>query len=228
MRINEELAELMGVMLGDGCLSTYTNQKKYMIYIAGHKVDDFEYHNINTRKLFKSVFNKDIKICFRKDENTLFIRFSDKKIFHQFQELGVAVGWKYDHIHVPSYLRNSDRLMFAFLRGLIDTDGSVVFSKQHRGIPYYPRIEIASKSRPFLIEIMEFLREKGFYGSVSKKMINARLEIPGKKNLALWMEKVGFSNPKHFNKIKMAPSARLELATSRLTVLRSQPSLVDD
>ena len=202
MEINEEFAELIGVMFGDGCLSKYTHQKKYIIYIAGHKVDDFEYHDVNTRRLFRNIFNKEIKIDFRKKENALFVRFSDKKIFHILELHGVAVGMKYEKLTIPSYIRNSEKLMNAFLRGLLDTDGSIVFSKQHRDVPYYPRIEIASKSHTFLVEIMSFLREKGFYGSISKKLTNSRLEIPGTKNLSLWMGKIGFNNPKHLNKIK--------------------------
>ena len=209
MEITLELAELLGIMYGDGCLSTKSN--KYLVYISGHKVDDFKYHDITTRKLFKKVFNKDISIGFRKEENTLFIRFSDKTIFNQLVSIGMTIGLKYGHLVIPPDIKNSDELMFAFLRGLADTDGCFVLSKQHRTIPYYPRIEIASKSEPFLLSILSFLKEQGFYGSVSKKAKHFRLEVPGKKNVSLWMDKISFNNPKHIR--KMAPRTRLELVT---------------
>ena len=93
------MAELLGIMIGDGCLSR--TGKKYIIYISGNKYKDFDYHNITTRKLFKDVFDKEIKIGFRKKENTLFIRFSDKAIFHFMTDKGVPIGKKYDGLKIP-------------------------------------------------------------------------------------------------------------------------------
>ncbi len=88
------------------------------------------------------------------------------------------------------------------MRGLADTDGSIIFSKQHRNVGYYPRIEIASKSEVFLREALFILTSNGFYGSVSKKWIHYRLEIPGFKNLQRWLKLIGFNNKKHTRKIE--------------------------
>ena len=109
-------------------------------------------------------------------------------------------------------------MSFCFVRGLADTDGSVIFSKQHRSISYYPRIEIASKSRSFLEEVLSILVSNNFYGSVSKKGPHYRLEIPGFKNLNMWLKLIGFNNPKHMRKIEallrpLTPPTRLELVT---------------
>ncbi|MBR9699445.1 hypothetical protein GOV09_03260, partial [Candidatus Woesearchaeota archaeon] len=94
-------------------------------------------------------------------------------------------------------------------RGLFDTDGCVVLSRQHRENPYYPRLEIASKSRTFLVGIIQRLRGLGFYGSVSRKAIHFRLEIPGFTNLDLWMKLIGMNNPKHLVKVQNIYSKRL-------------------
>jgi intein/homing endonuclease len=197
--LNNELAELVGLMLGDGCLSNSSG--RHMIYISGHKVDDLEYHSKITKNLFKSIFNKDVKINFRKDENTLFIRFSDKTIFEKFSSLGLPIGIKYSNLKIPKEFL-SKKLFLPFMRGLFDTDGCLVFSKQHKSIPYYPRIEISSKSQIFLLDIFEKLKKYGFYGSVSKKGQQFRLEIPGFKNISLWLSLIGSNNPKHVNKFK--------------------------
>jgi intein/homing endonuclease len=197
--LNQKLAELVGIMFGDGCLSR--SGGKYIVYISGHKFDDFEYHSKTTKKLFKSLFNKEIRIGFRKDENTLFIRFSDKSIFEKFHSFGLPIGLKYSNLDIPKEFL-SDSLFFSFIRGLFDTDGCLVFSKQHKHIPYYPRIEISSKSQTFLLKIFETLKEYGFYGSVSKKGNHFRLEIPGFKNFSLWLDLIGSNNPKHVNKFK--------------------------
>lgn len=194
---NKELAELLGIMIGDGCLSR--SGGKYLIYISGHKIDDLKYHQSITKHLFKKVFNKIVDIKFKSKEETLFIRFSDKSIFQKFKSFGIPVGKKYLDLNIPTLVKE-EKLFVHFLRGLFDTDGCIVLSKQHREIPYYPRIEITSKTEIFLIRILKRLRKFNFYGSVSNKGGGYRLEIPGFKNLDLWLNIVGSSNPKHKKK----------------------------
>ena len=216
MEMTKELAELTGIMCGDGCLSS--KSQKYVVYISGHKYLDFDYHNKCTRALFLRVFGKNIKINHRSDENTLFIRFSDEKVFNVLNSVGLPIGKKYDNLKVPTWINKNPDFAVSFVRGLTDTDGCVVFSKQHRSIGYYPRIEIASKSISFLEEVFSILVSNGFYGSVSKKGPHYRLEIPGFKNLDRWLKLIGFNNPKHIRKIEahmgpITPLVRLELTT---------------
>ncbi len=203
--MNEKYAELLGLMAGDGCLSR-TNRSR-LIYIAGHKTDDLEYHTLTTKVLFKELFNKEIVIKFRKKEHALFIKFSDKLIFEELSRF-LPIGKKYATLKVPDEVLSSKEFFFAFVRGLADTDGCIVFSKQHRNYRYYPRVEITSKSKPFLVTILSELRKYDFYGSVSHKgKQNYRLEIPGNKNLKNWLNNIGFSNPTKMNKIKKYKSA---------------------
>ena len=198
--MNEKYAELLGLMAGDGCLSRSGGH--YIIYIAGHKIDDLDYHEKITKDLFKTIFEKDVKIGFRKDQLCLFIRFSDKKIFEELAKY-LPIGFKYEKLKIPSEVLVQKEYFFAFVRGVVDTDGCVVFSKQHKTYRYYPRIEITSKSKEFLLSISLELKKYGFYTSVSHKGNMAyRLEIPGYKNLKRWMESIGFSNQKHLEKIK--------------------------
>lgn len=200
MEMTKDLAELTGIMCGDGCLSS--KKQKYVVYISGHKQDDRYYHDNTTKPLFLKIFSKEIKVHERKDENTLFIRFSDEKIFNMLNSIGLPIGKKYDYLKVPDSIINNSVLSVCFLRSLADTDGSIVFSKQHRKVSYYPRIEIASKSKTFLEEVLSILVSNGFYGSVSKKGVHFRLEIPGFKNLNRWLNIIGFNNQKHINKIE--------------------------
>ena len=198
--MDEKFAELLGIMVGDGCLSTYGHY--HMIYISGHKIDDREYHEKTTKTLFKEVFNKKIKIYSRKDEQTLIIRFSDKNIFESLAKY-LPIGKKYDQLKVPEEVIKNRKYLFAFIRGVVDTDGCMFFSKQHKKYAYYPRIEIASKSKSLLDVLLSELKKNGFYGSTSKKGRNAyRLEIPGERSLKLWLESIGFNNRKHIKKIK--------------------------
>ncbi len=213
MKVTSELAELLGIMYGDGCLSN--SGSKHLVYISGHKDDDFEYHNKIIRKLFFKVFNKEVNICMRNDENTLFIRFSDENIFNIFKSLGMPIGLKLDKLHLPEDIKNDRELMCHFIRGITDTDGCIIFSKQHRDKPYYLRIEITNKSENFLKEILEFLKNNGFYGSVSNKGVGYRLEVPGLQNLNKWLKYINFRNVKHIKKIE----AQLGPLTPRTRIL---------
>ncbi|MFH1316424.1 MAG: LAGLIDADG family homing endonuclease [Candidatus Woesearchaeota archaeon] len=199
LTINKNSFELLGIMLGDGCLSR--SGGKYIIYISGHKKDDLEYHQSNSKLLFNKVFNKEISVKFRRFENTLFIRFSDKKIFEQFKSWGIPVGKKYSELKIPQIIFK-DKHFLLFMKGLFDTDGCLIYSKQHRKYHYYPRIEITSKSKNFLREILIWLKKIGFYGSISFKGRGYRLELPGFKNLELWTKLIGSNNPKHLNKFQ--------------------------
>lgn len=199
--MNVKYAELLGLMFGDGCLS-HTKRARY-IYIAGHKTNDLEYHTSITKNLFKELFNKEVKIDFRKKENALFIKFSDKLLFEELSKY-LPIGRKYGHLIIPNIILQDKTFFFAFVRGLADTDGCVVFSKQHRSYRYYPRIEITSKSKTFLTEILSQLKKYDFYGSVSHKgKENYRLEIPGNKNLDNWLSLIGFNNPTKMEKIRI-------------------------
>ena len=194
----KELSELIGIMLGDGCLSR--SGKKYYIYICGHKINDFEYHQVVTQQYLLKIFNKMSKIQFRKFENTLFLRFSDKEIFLFFSKIGIPIGKKYNSIKIPQFVK--DPVLFpSFIRGLFDTDGCFILSKQHKNVPYYPRIEITSKSEEFLSETLIYLKKMGFYGSVSNKGRGFRLEIPGRANLLKWNQMIGSNHPQ--KRVKM-------------------------
>jgi intein/homing endonuclease len=197
---NKAIAELLGIILGDGCLSRSGN--KHSLYICGHKKDDLEYYETIVVPLIKNVLNKYVKINFKNGEQTLFVRFSDKKVFYYLNSLGVPIGKKYENLRIPPVIEK-ENLVPAFLRGLFATDGCVILSKQHRKTHYYPRIEISSKSKSFLDSILQFLKTIGFNGSVSNKgKCCYRLEIPGFKNLINWHRLVGFANIKHHKKVQ--------------------------
>jgi len=197
------LAEFFGVMVGDGCLSNTGkgpgSGKKYWIYICGHKLDDRIHYNY-LKKLIKILFNKEVKIQERNKQEAIFIRFSDKNIFNTLVNLGFPVGKKYSLLKVPFWILNDGYNSIEFLRGLFDTDGSFILSKQHKKFYYYPRIEITTKSYILAKQIKHLVNNLGINCSLNKKREYFRLEIAGNKNCASWMEIIGTNNEKHFIK----------------------------
>lgn len=198
-----QMAEFFGIMTGDGCLSNTGKGKgsgnKYWIYICGHKIDDRKHYG-HIKNLLKDIFNKETKICERKKENAIFIRFSDKSIFQNLVRLGFPIGKKYDKLNVPAWICNKKKNFIYFLRGLFDTDGSFVLSKQHREIPYYPRIEIVTKSRYLAEKVKELINKLGIRCSLNRKKEYFRLEVAGNTNCSNWMKIIGTKNKKHLTK----------------------------
>lgn len=199
MRLSEGLAELVGIIMGDGCLSR--SNKKYVVYICGHKFDDFKYHDKVIRKLFLDVFNKTTKISKRRYENTIFIRFSDKKIFYILKSLGIPVGKKYGFLHIPDWIKKDKSLAFSFIRGIVDTDG-YLYIRKNKFVSPHPSIRIRSKSVEFLSEILIILKHNGFFGKICTSGGCSTLSIVGHQNFKRWLELIGFSNPKHMRKIE--------------------------
>lgn len=197
---NPILAEFFGIMTGDGCLSNTGKRKgsgnKYWLYICGHKFDDRQHYG-KISKMIESLFNKKVNIGERKKENAIFIRFSNKEIFHRLVELGFPVGEKYGKIDIPGWILAEKENSISFLRGLFDTDGSFVLSKQHRKIPYYPRIEIATKSIVLAQRVKELINRFGIGCSLNKKREYFRLEVAGETNCQNWMRIISTKNHKH-------------------------------
>jgi len=197
---NPVLSEFFGVMTGDGCLSNTGKRKgsgnKYWLYICGHKFDDRQHYEYLS-KIIEILFNKKVNIGERKKENAIFIRFSDKKIFQRLVELGFPIGKKYSKIDIPNWIASEKENSTSFLRGLFDTDGSFVLSKQHKKIPYYPRIEIATKSLVLAQKVKSLINEFGIGCSLNRKKEYFRLEVAGNANCQNWMTLIGTRNNKH-------------------------------
>ena len=97
----------------------------------------------------------------------------------------------------------------SFLKGLFDTEGSMVFKKRYREKHYYPTISIGSQSKN-LIKV--FLDEIGIKSCASydvdcfrnwKNCKRNVVDIYGENNMNLLFGKIGFDSSKHLTKYKI-------------------------
>jgi len=206
------VAELFGILTGDGYMNFYPAKKDYIIEIAGDSRNDkkyFEYIN----SLFLNLFNIRPKLYRRKNQNSAYLRVRSKGIFYFLEQTGFVRGKK-EQISIPSWISQNNQHMTSFIRGLADTDGSVVLKRRYKSEPYYPVINIVSKSKILINTVCVWLKQNEFsawHGKETKKdkrtgkvTQNYRLELNGKKNLVKWLKEIGFSNP---HKLKKALSA---------------------
>ena len=135
-KINENLAELYGAMIGDGCLSkyhcNYDNRERHCFLITGHTHEEAYYRQILQPILLKEF---GIKGCirFRKDCKATRFETSSKEIFNYFSELGFPIGVKGD-ITIPNIILKNSPLAISCIKGIFDTDGSIYqrYSKQYK------------------------------------------------------------------------------------------------
>ncbi len=199
MNLNN-LAELSGVILGDGSLHKSCNR----ITIIG-SLDDKYYFEDRIVPLFNNNFIE-INPILRKNKhkNSYSLSIENKKVFDTFvKKFGMIRGVK-NNAKIPKFIFKNKSLMTAFLRGLFDTDGCLKFSKQSKNINYYPRIQLGFKESGFAHQIEKLLitldfkfskwlsdNNRGYYKS-SAKMVY--YHISGKNNLIRWMKLIKPAN----------------------------------
>lgn len=209
-----KLAEILGVILGDGhleCGKRYKTNIVYLLNISGSYSEDFDYYDNYFRKAFLDLFNINFKIYLRRKDE-LVINIYSKAIANFFKSLGVHPGNKTDFNEIPLVILHSDdEIKKAFIRGVFDTDGSITFKKDSHGRYSSPIISIKMKSQKFIEQLINFMKELKFTFSLyperyfdkrtNKISIRYSINLAGKKNLEKYTKLIGFSNPRHLTKL---------------------------
>jgi len=195
---SEKLAELIGILFGDGCVNFYPSRKEHLIAISGHSVNDFCYHSGFIKNLFQVLFNVEPHLYVRKDQNCLTSRFRSKEVFIFLMEKGITAGKKVN-LDIPEWIAHNDSYFISFIRGLFDTDGSVIIRTrgQHS-------ISLALKQENIILAVKEFLERKGYFVSYYMNEIHDVrgfnsithcVRINQKKLIRKYAEEIGSSNP---------------------------------
>ncbi len=199
--LTEELAEFIGILTGDGCISRYINDSRlrYEIRIDGNSLTDIDYYYHIINLIFK-ITGRKTKSHFRKQFNGIFIHFYDK-------DLALLLNKSYDfpigkkgNIGICLNIINDFTKLKYVLRGLFDTDGSLYFTKNNSKIRSYPIIEITSYSSKMLSQLYAILSSRGF--TVKTNPHSHSVKLHGKKNLFKWMRYIGTSHPDKTSKFK--------------------------
>jgi len=206
--LDKDIALIYGTMLGDGCLSR-VGKHHYFLEICGNIKDDLHFLKKIKSKLEK-IRGKRIKIKKRLSLGKLEMSFSDKKTFLLFKNLGFPVGKKGTKVRIPDKFPLN---LYKFIvQGYFATDGCLVITNNNGTL--YPRIEFSSISKPLLKQILNYLNNIGMKGKLylSHRYSNHwndlyRIQFNGKKNLNVFLEKIGFVNTKHLKKYRKWKSA---------------------
>lgn len=194
------LAEFMGILAGDGNSYSLRRGKKvgvYTIRIAGDSRHDKEYLEEFVANLGKDLFKLNPKLRKLKGKNALHLVFYSKQLVNLLSDIGFPSGDKIkNNIGIPSWIKNDRNLLKAYIRGVIDTDGSI-FRMSNKD-PNLIRIGFTNHNPKLLNECRQSFEKLRF--KPSKIIRGKKFVISRKENISRYLEEIGFNNPKHIKR----------------------------
>jgi len=192
---NAELAEFIGIMLGDGGMTAEGEQ----IQITLNNRDDKEYIVFVCDLIYK-LFGRKPNIFVCKDATASRLLFSSINLVDFLVELGLKKGNKVKlQVDIPDWIKNNTRFERACLRGLIDTDGCV-FDERHKiknKIYSYKRINFTNRSLNLIKSVFHILEKNGLSPKI--KTIWS-VQIENKEKIDKYFKIIDSHNQKHLNK----------------------------
>lgn len=211
---SEDLAYFCGILAGDGHIQFGKNN--YDLVCAGNPLDEQELYTKILSPIVQDLFNIKIKSQHFPDSGTFGFRFSSKLVvLFLVRCLGLPANKKYDQLQIPSWIKQTESFLKAYIRGLADTDFCICLKKRYKKVAYYPVVSGVSKSKSYIEEIALALESFGFKVSRSYDVIEHdsrykngfckahRIHIYGATQLINWMKVIGFASPKHLNKFEL-------------------------
>lgn len=205
MRLNESKSEFIGAIIGDGNL--WTDGRHYRVELTGDPNLDEKYYDY-LKKIIRREFKETPSCKIR--QRGLRLRICSKDLFNYLtKDMNLPSGSdKGKKVKIPEKITNSTwSIKSKCIRGITDTDGSFFFSKKAYREDY-PTIEITTTSQMLSKQLKEILEKQEFRLGLRKwehqrKKWNTRyvISINGDEMIGKWMEKIGFSNQRHYKKL---------------------------
>ena len=187
------LAEFIGIMLGDGCLSS-----QFQVGIAFNSETDRAYGTY-LQDLFQRLFTVSATIQPRSKTRGWTVVASSRALVEHLQVLGLVQGNKVaNQVDVPRWIWTKPSYQQACLRGLMDTDGSV-YRYAHRVYGHrYDHVGLCftNHSRPLLLAAERLLKNCGFRPRAG----GYHVYLHRQEEIRRYFRVVGSRNPKHVDR----------------------------
>ncbi len=196
---SKELAELLGIAIGDGGLSNY------QLTITTNSITDKQ-HAQHSKKLVNLLFGIPVALRKRPGQNAVVVVVSSKMLVGFLNKLGMPIGDKIrNKVGVPSWIYEKQEYKKAFIRGLFDTDGCIYLDKHKIKGKIYCNMgwTITSYSDKLCIGIIALLKYLGFFPT--KRSSQKSVYLRRRKDIVRYFAEIGTSNRKHavrYNKFK--------------------------
>lgn len=182
IKYSESLAEFIGIMLGDGHLTS-----GQVTVTLGNKEDEYvTYVARLIEELFK-IKPKTIKL--KRGYNVVY--FGSVDVVRWLISMGLVFNKVKHQVGVPNWVFSKKNYLVNFLRGFFDTDGSVYKLK------YGIQISFTNRSLPLLEAIQSMLISLGLNPS---KISTFKVYLTKKCDVVYFFEKVNPANKKHIKR----------------------------
>lgn len=189
------LAEFCGMMLGDGGIS------KRQVVMTLHKYDDAEYA-VFAKSIFKKLFCIDPSVYNKGSSKAVDVVVSRTALADYCVEvLGLVRGNKVKKsIDIPEWIKKNTNYALACVRGLMDTDGTVIRHRYKvRGQIYlYKKLAFTSASLPLRKSVFSVLQGQ----HIDCRLTANDVRIDSIDAVRKYFRIVKTHNPKHLNRYK--------------------------
>lgn len=190
---SKELAEFLGVMLGDGHIANSQNARSKQIWIYINTTTDKEYIPY-VKNLLKRLFRLPIGCHYRKNQDMADLFVTSVDLINYLKNKGLFETNKVKHqADVPQWISSEKSYQKAFLRGFFDTDGSIYQLK------FGIQMSFCNRSRPLLNSTRKILLNLGYHPS---NVSSFKVYLTRKPELHRYGQEIGFGNPKHLERAK--------------------------
>ena len=202
MKLNDRVAELIGAIIGDGCIRYSPGTSQYFVEIVGDPKKEKRYY-----AYLLAIFNEELnlKVSVKVRERGLRLRTYSKSFVEFFiYELGIPYNnKKCQNVTIPTVILLEPSFLKFCLRGIMDTDGSLFLAnKGYRDD--YPTIEISTTSANLAHQMHSVLSKMFRLGFRSFKQGDYhriyRISLNGDVMIQRWFDEIGFSNSRNLNK----------------------------
>jgi intein/homing endonuclease len=203
MKESNDLAELVGIILGDG--SFYIDSQHHQLDVSFNSINEKDYFTF-VKKLLEKIIHKKIYKKIDGKANCIHLRLNRKKDVLALLKFSLIVpGNKIRNcVTIPSWIIRNETYLKHCIRGLIDTDGSV-YRMSQRDYKLI-RIEFKNVNKKLLFDARNSLILLGFHPS--KIILNKEFFISRQDEVNKYEEEIGFNNIKNKKRfMRIAPSS---------------------
>lgn len=179
-------AELLGILAGDGTIGPH-----YMSISLNAKEDGA--YPFFVRNLILDLFGGCVvTVNFQKRDNVHRVQFSSMRAISFLKEI-----WPKRH-KIPGVILNNENLHIPFVRGLVDTEGTIGFKPfcGRNGNYLYKQLTFTNYNIPYRKIVYKTLKRLGFRPTLPARNIY----ISNKEDIAKYFEIIGSHNPKMLKK----------------------------
>lgn len=195
LKQNADLAELIGIILGDGNLGIYPKYKNGINTGKSRCQYLRIYCNINEKQYAKNlkdilikVFKKKPYVYKRIKEGELYLEISKKDLD---KELKIKIGDKIkNQITLPQWIFSQDKYLVACLKGLFDTDGCCYKTGKK-----YLIVNFTNKNAKLLNQIYKGLKQLNFH---PYKITGRGIELGRQLEIKNFFSIIAPRNRKHY------------------------------